>query len=72
MLLIDAFDADGIALSLAKSDFYACAVRRLAKNGVLVIDEQGIDVSDGGSGLEEWNAIVLAPQGHLDNLIIKG
>jgi hypothetical protein len=32
VLLIDAFDADGIALSLAKSDFYSCAARQLTEN----------------------------------------
>jgi spermidine synthase len=41
VLLIDAFDADGIALSLAKSDFYACAARRLTDNGVLVMNFWG-------------------------------
>jgi len=41
VLLIDAFDADGIALSLANSDFYACAARRLTENGVLVMNFWG-------------------------------
>jgi len=41
VLLIDAFDADGIALSLAKSDFYACAARRLTENGILVMNFWG-------------------------------
>ena len=41
VLLIDAFDADGIALSLANSDFYSCASRRLAKNGMLVMNFWG-------------------------------
>ena len=41
VLLIDAFDADGIALSLAKSDFYACAARQLTENGVLVMNFWG-------------------------------
>ncbi len=41
VLLIDAFDADGIALSLAKSDFYACAARQLTDNGVLVMNFWG-------------------------------
>jgi spermidine synthase len=40
-LLIDAFDADGIALSLAKSDFYAAAARQLTGNGVLVMNFWG-------------------------------
>jgi spermidine synthase len=41
VLLIDAFDADGIALSLAKSDFYSCAARQLTENGVLVMNFWG-------------------------------
>ena len=41
VLLIDAFDADGIALSLPTSDFYACAARQLAENGVLVMNFWG-------------------------------
>jgi len=41
VLLIDAFDADGIALSLANSDFYACAARRLADTGILVMNFWG-------------------------------
>jgi spermidine synthase len=41
VLLVDAFDADGIALSLAKSDFYSCAARQLAENGVLVMNFWG-------------------------------
>lgn len=41
VLLIDAFDADGIALSLGKSAFYACAARRLTEKGVLVMNYWG-------------------------------
>lgn len=41
VLLIDAFDADGIALSLAKSDFYASAARQLTGNGMLVMNFWG-------------------------------
>jgi spermidine synthase len=41
VLLIDAFDADGIALSLANSDFYSCAARRLSENGMLVMNFWG-------------------------------
>ena len=41
VLLIDAFDADGIALSLAKSDFYSCAARQLSEKGVLVMNFWG-------------------------------
>ena len=41
VLLIDAFDADGIALSLAKSDFYAGAARQLTGNGMLVMNYWG-------------------------------
>jgi spermidine synthase len=41
VLLIDAFDADGIALSLAKSDFYARAARQLTENGMLVMNFWG-------------------------------
>jgi hypothetical protein len=38
-------------------------------DGVLVIDEQNIDVSDNvASGLEAWDRIVFAPQGDMDNL----
>lgn len=42
VLLIDAFDADGIALSLANSDFYSCAARRLTENGMLVMNFWGL------------------------------
>src|SRR3954471_4468627 len=41
VLLIDAFDAEGIALSLAKSDFYACAARQLNEKGMLVMNFWG-------------------------------
>ncbi len=41
VLLIDAFDAEGIALSLAKSDFYASAARQLTENGMLVMNFWG-------------------------------
>lgn len=41
VLLIDAFDADGIALSLANSDFYACAARQLTADGILVMNYWG-------------------------------
>jgi spermidine synthase len=41
VLLIDAFDADGIALSLARSDFYASAARQLSENGMLVMNFWG-------------------------------
>jgi spermidine synthase len=41
VLLIDAFDADGIALSLAQSDFYGSAARQLSANGMLVMNFWG-------------------------------
>jgi spermidine synthase len=41
VLLIDAFDAEGIALSLANSDFYSCAERQLTENGMLVMNFWG-------------------------------
>ena len=41
VLLIDAFDADGIALTLANSDFYSCAARQLTPNGTLVMNFWG-------------------------------
>lgn len=41
VLLVDAFDADGIALSLAKSDFYSSASRQLSNNGVFVMNFWG-------------------------------
>jgi spermidine synthase len=41
VLLIDAFDADGIARSLAESDFYAFAASRLTDGGVLVMNFWG-------------------------------
>jgi len=41
VLLIDAFDAEGIALSLAKSDFYGGAARQLTDNGMLVMNFWG-------------------------------
>jgi spermidine synthase len=41
VILIDAFDEDGIALSLATSDFYSRAAEQLTKNGVLVMNLSG-------------------------------
>jgi len=41
VLLIDAFDADGIAPSLARSDFYAHAARRLSEGGMIVMNFWG-------------------------------
>jgi spermidine synthase len=41
VLLIDAFDADGIALSLVSSDFYSCAARQLSEHGMLVMNFWG-------------------------------
>ena len=41
VLLIDAFDADGIALSLANSNFYSRAVRQLTESGMLVMNFWG-------------------------------
>jgi spermidine synthase len=41
VLLIDAFDADGIALSLAESGFYFHALRQLTENGMLVMNFWG-------------------------------
>ena len=40
-LLIDAFDADGIAPSLANSDFYSCAAGKLTDDGMLVMNFWG-------------------------------
>jgi spermidine synthase len=40
-LLVDAFDAEGIALSLARSGFYECAARRLSNDGMLVMNLWG-------------------------------
>ena len=40
-LLIDAFDAEGIARSLAKSSFYDCAARQLTDKGMLVMNFWG-------------------------------
>jgi spermidine synthase len=41
ILLIDAFDREGVAPSLASEDFYAQAFRCLAPNGVLVMNLAG-------------------------------
>ena len=41
VLLIDAFDMDGIAPSLANSDFYSSAARQLTENGMLVMNFWG-------------------------------
>jgi spermidine synthase len=41
VLLIDAFDAEGIALSLAESDFYSCAARQLTDDGIVVMNFWG-------------------------------
>jgi spermidine synthase len=41
VLLIDAFDSEGIALSLANSDFYSSAARRMGQDGTLVMNFWG-------------------------------
>jgi spermidine synthase len=41
VLLIDAFDAEGIALSLAQSNFYCRAARQLTDDGMLVMNFWG-------------------------------
>jgi spermidine synthase len=41
VILVDAFDHTGVALSLAASDFYADAASRLTPNGVLVLNLSG-------------------------------
>jgi spermidine synthase len=41
VLLIDAFDADGIAPSLAESEFYSCAARQMTNEGMLVMNLWG-------------------------------
>lgn len=41
VLLVDAFDAVGIALSLAASGFYSCAARNLTARGMLVMNFWG-------------------------------
>jgi spermidine synthase len=41
VLLIDAFDAEGIAPSLANSGFYTCAARQLTDNGMLIMNFWG-------------------------------
>jgi spermidine synthase len=41
VLLIDAFDADGLALSLVNSEFYSSAARQLTENGMLVMNFWG-------------------------------
>jgi spermidine synthase len=41
VLLIDAFDANGIAPSLAESAFYSCAARQLTDDGILVMNLWG-------------------------------
>jgi len=40
-LLVDAFDAEGIATSLASARFYECAARRLTERGVFVMNLWG-------------------------------
>jgi len=42
ILLVDAFDADGIALSLANSTFYSRAAAQLSKEGILVMNFWGV------------------------------
>ncbi len=41
VLLIDAFDTEGIARSLVNSDFYSCAARQLTECGMLVMNFWG-------------------------------
>ena len=41
VVLVDAFDATGIATSLPQSKFYPCAATQLSRNGVLVMNFSG-------------------------------
>lgn len=41
VIIVDAFDHEGVAPSLASSDFYSLAATRLAPNGVFVINLSG-------------------------------
>jgi len=53
VILVDAFDADGIALSLSESNFYSRAAEQLTSSGVLVMNLLG----QGGRYVENIQAI---------------
>lgn len=42
VVVVDAFDADGLAPTLADTDFYEQAARRLSSNGMLVMNFSGL------------------------------
>jgi spermidine synthase len=74
VILIDAFDAHGIAESLAQSDFYARAAARLTKNGVLVMNLWGASTRyvDNLKQLREAfdKSILLVPVTNGANLVL--
>jgi spermidine synthase len=57
VVLVDVFDADGIARSLARSDFYAQAASHLNWNGMLVMNLAG---QDNDRYVENIRAVLLA------------
>jgi spermidine synthase len=61
VMLVDAFDADGIAPSLSKSNFYSRAAEQLTSRGMLIMNLLG----QGGRYVENIRAIREAFQNHI-------
>ena len=74
VILVDAFDATGIATSLPQSKFYSCAAMQLSRNGVLVMNFSGQEERyvENIRALRRTfrNRIVLVPVQDSENLVL--
>jgi spermidine synthase len=74
VILVDAFDDEGIARSLPQSDFYAQSASHLSWNGMLVMNLAGHDndryVDNLRAALLAFTGIVLVPVRSDDNLVL--
>jgi spermidine synthase len=75
VILVDAFDADGVARSLGQSDFYSQAASHLHSNGMLVMNLAGQDneryvANIRGALLAFTGQIVLVPVRRDENLVL--
>jgi spermidine synthase len=74
VILVDAFDATGIATSLPQSKFYPCAATQLSRNGVLVMNFSGQEdrYVDNIRALRRTfrNRMVLVPVQGNENLVL--
>jgi spermidine synthase len=75
VILVDAFEADGVARCLPQSDFYLQAASHLSRNGMLVMNLAGSDDGRYGDNLRAallafTGRIVLVPVGREENLVL--